>query len=140
VSRAVVDASVWVAAVHKASNHRPDSYACLVRLRELKWQVIVPTIARVEIACALARRWRSPARARRMTTTLLQASAATECPLTPAAVERAQLLGTERFIAGTDAVYAAEAASAGMPLISWDSALIQRAGAMSPTTWLQANR
>jgi len=139
MNSAVVDASVWVAAVHKASVHRPDSYACLVRLRELRWQVMVPTIARVEIACALARRWRSPARARRTTTTLLKASATTEWPLMPGAIERAQLIGTEQYLRAADAIYAAEAVSSGIPLISWDAELIRRAGAMSPTTWLQAN-
>jgi predicted nucleic acid-binding protein len=136
MNRAVVDASVWVSAVHRDSPHRADSAACLIRLRELQWEVVVPAIARVEVACGLARRWRNPARARRVSETLLRTAGATEQPLNRGSMERALLLGTERFLRSGDAVYAAEAVSSGIPFISWDAELIQRAGAMSPATWL----
>jgi len=139
MNRAVVDASVWVSSVHRDSPHRADSAACLIRLRELGWEVVVPAIARVEIACGLARRWRNPARARRVSESLLQTAGATEPPLNRGSIERALLLGTERFLKSGDAAYAAEAVSSGIPLISWDAELIQRAGAMSPATWLLAN-
>ena len=127
-----------MSAVHRDSPHRADSAACLIRLRELGWEVVVPAIARVEIACGLARRWRNPARARRVSESLLQTAGATEPPLNRGSIERALLLGTERFLKSGDAAYAAEAVSSGIPLISWDAELIQRAGAMSPATWLLA--
>jgi predicted nucleic acid-binding protein len=139
VSEAVVDASVWISSVHRASSHQRESAALLLRLRELDWQVVVPATARVEIACGLARRWRNPARARRVSENLLRTAGAREEPLSRGSLERALLLGTERFLASGDAFYAAEAVSTAIPLISWDNELIQRAGAMSPTTWLLAN-
>ena len=139
MKRAVVDASVWVSSVHRDSPHRAESVTCLLRLRELDWEVIVPAIARVEIACALARRWRNPARARRVGESLLRAAGATEQPQNRGGIERALLLGTERFLHSGDAIYAAEALSSGIPLISWDAELIQRTGAFSPRTWLLTN-
>lgn len=135
----MVDASVWISSVHRASPHREESVALLLRLRELGWEVVVPATARVEIACGLARRWRNPARARRVSENLLRTVGAREEPLGRGSLERALLLGTERFLGSGDAFYAAEAASTATPLISWDSELIQRAGAMSPATWLLAN-
>ena len=139
MNRVVVDASVWVSSVHRDSPHREESAACLLRLRELEWEVVVPAIARVEIACGLARRWRNSARARRVSESLLWTAGATEQPVNRGSIERAFLLGTERFLGCGDSIYAAEAVSSGIPLISWDAELIQRAGAMSPTTWLLAN-
>lgn len=139
MNRVVVDASVWVSSVHRESPQRAESAACLLRLRELDWEVVVPAIARVEIACGLARRWRNPARARRVSESLLRAAGAKEPPQNRGGIERALLLGTERFLRSGDAIYAAEAVSSGIPLISWDAELIQRTGAMSPTTWLLTN-
>lgn len=139
MTAAVVDASVWVSATGGSEPHHAESAACLLRLSELGWRVVVPSLARLEVACVLARQFRNPGQARRITAGLLQAARAIEVPLDAGAVERAQLIGTEQYLRGADAVYAAEAASASMTLISWDDELIKRAGAVSPTAWLRAN-
>lgn len=136
MSCVVVDANVWVAATDRRVPHYADSTGCLVRLRELDWKVLVPSLAKVEVACALARLFQNPAQARRITGGLLRSFSAAELPLDSGAVERAQLIGTEQYLRAADAIYAAEAVSAGIPLISWDGELIKRAGAMSPSTWL----
>jgi predicted nucleic acid-binding protein len=135
----VVDASVWVSATDSREPHHAESAACLVRLSETGRRVVVPSLARLEVACALARQFRNPGQARRITAGLLQAAKAVEVPLDAGAVHRAQLIGTEQYLRGADAVYAAEAASTNTTLISWDDELIKRAGAVSPTTWLRAN-
>ncbi len=139
MSRVVVDANVWVAATDRRVPHYADSTSCLLRLRELDWMVLVPSLARVEVACALARLFQNPAQARRITGGMLRSVRAAELPLDAGAVERAQLIGTEQYLRAADAIYAAEAVSAGIPLISWDNELIKRAGAMSPSTWLLAH-
>jgi predicted nucleic acid-binding protein len=136
---AVVDASVWVSATDGREPHHAESAACLLRLNELGWRVVVPSLARLEVSCALARQFQNPKQARRITAGLLKASGAVEVPLDAGALERAQLIGTEQYLRASDAVYAAEAASTGMTLISWDDELIKRAGAVSPTIWLLAN-
>jgi predicted nucleic acid-binding protein len=139
VTAAVVDASVWVSATASGEPQHTESAACLLRLSELGFQVVVPSLARLEVACALARQFRNPKQARRIAAGLLRAARAVEVPLDAGAIERAQLIGTEQYLRSGDAVYAAEAASTGMTLISWDDELIKRAGAVSPTTWLLAN-
>ena len=49
------------------------------------------------------------------------------------------LLGTDSFLRGADALYAAAAQLAEATLVSWDDELIQRAGAFTPAAWLAAN-
>lgn len=132
----VVDANVWIASIDSASPHRDASCACLERLGELGWQVMVPALARVELACALARRLRNPARARRIAESLFAHANVRETPLDPAALERALVLGTERYLRGLDAFYAADAVSGGIPLLSWDAELCDRVGASTPARWL----
>ena len=140
MSGVVVDANVWLAAIDAGSVHRTDSSACLVRLRELGWQVTVPGIARIELACALARKFRNPARARRITESMLSLAGVQEAALDAAALERALVLGTERFLRSLDAFYAAEAVSEGLTLLSWDDELRTRMGAVTPAEWLKTTR
>jgi predicted nucleic acid-binding protein len=140
VNAVVVDANVWLAAIDGTSPHRDASRACLERLRTLGWQVSVPAPARVEIACALARRLRNPARARRITESLLALAEVRETALDLAALERALVLGTERYLRGLDAFYAADAVSEGIPLLSWDGELCERVRATTPAQWLGALR
>jgi len=138
VSTAVVDASVWIAAIDPSSPAQLQSRACLEGLTERGWHVAVPTFARLEVACALARKLRNPARARRITESLWSLAQVRELPLDAAAIERALVLGTERFLRGPDATYAADAISNGFVLLSWDRELRARARAVTPAEWLQA--
>ena len=48
-------------------------------------------------------------------------------------------LGTRQVLRGADALYAATALLTGTQLISWDNELVRRAGALTPTAWLDAN-
>lgn len=54
-------------------------------------------------------------------------------------MEVAIRLGTHRYLRGADALYAATAHLTGTQLISWDNELVQRAGALTPTAWLDAD-
>ena len=60
-------------------------------------------------------------------------------PVDTALIVAALRLGTDTFLRGADALYAATAQLTGSTLISWNRELIQRAGALSPTDWLAAN-
>ena len=48
-------------------------------------------------------------------------------------------LGTWQFLRGADALYSATAHLTGSQLISWDNELVRRAGALTPTDWLNVN-
>jgi predicted nucleic acid-binding protein len=63
----------------------------------------------------------------------------THVPVDTVLVETAIRVGTDAFLRGADALYAATALITGSTLVSWDNELIQRAGAHSPTDWLDVN-
>jgi hypothetical protein len=48
-------------------------------------------------------------------------------------------LATQQFLRGVDALYIITSQLAGARLISWHDELVQRAGALTPTIWLDAN-
>jgi predicted nucleic acid-binding protein len=70
---------------------------------------------------------------------MLRLNAVVRIPVDEALLAEALRLETERFLRAADALYAATATLTGSPLVSWDNELIQRAGALSPTDWLNAN-
>ncbi len=60
----VIDASVWAAAADAADALAGPSRAFLATVAERRLPVSLPAIARLDVACALARRLRDPARGR----------------------------------------------------------------------------
>jgi len=54
-------------------------------------------------------------------------------------IARSTVTGTDRFLRGADALYAAAAELEGSTLISWDDEHQKREGALSPAAWLAAN-
>jgi predicted nucleic acid-binding protein len=54
-------------------------------------------------------------------------------------MRKAITLGTQSFLRSADAIYAALTDQLGATLVAWDDELVQRAGAMTPTTWLATN-
>ena len=62
----------------------------------------------------------------------------TYVPVDAALIEEATRIGTSAFLRGAGALYAAAAWITGSQLVSWDGEPIQRVGAISPTTWLDA--
>ena len=128
-----VDASVWVSA------HDRQDARCGESRRFLTWAVAAgaelraPAFARVEIACALARRLRDPDEAVRLTETMLAAAQVVECDVDARLLSKALSHGTRNFLRGADALYAAAAETAGSTLVSWDGEHLNRAGAIRPT-------
>ncbi len=132
----VVDASVWVAAADASDAHSVPSRAFLGAVTARQLAVVIPSIARLEVACALARRSHDAQRAQALAEALAHAPMVTERPLDRALLTRAIREGTLAWLRGTDALYAALASQTGGELVSWDRELIQLAGARSPTDWL----
>ena len=131
----MIDASVWVAAADSADALCGSSRAFLRAVMRLGEPIVLPAIARLEVACALSRRLRNPERGVALADDLLQSRLVTEMDLDPL-LERAITLGTASFLRAGDAFYAAAAAEGSALIISWDRELIRRANATTPEDWL----
>jgi len=134
-----VDASVWIAAQDPADPFCAPSrefLSCAVAAGVL---IHVPAFARVEVACALARKLRKSLQAERLANLVFTTANAKEHPVNTVLLAKAVSLGTTKFLRGADALYAATAALIGCELVSWDKEHLQRAGAVTPDHWLLAN-
>lgn len=100
----------------------------------------LPVLARIEVACALARRLRDAPAARRIADGLVGSPLVTEHALDAALANDAVARGTDACVRAADAVYLALARSLGAPRVAWDRELIERAGAVTPGDWIAANR
>jgi len=136
---ATVDANIWVAGFDATDVFHLQSVAFL---RETTRRGILPSgpaFVLVEVACVIARRFRDPSAGARAATGVLTHGLIRIVPLDETMVALATRLGSQQFLRGADALYAATAQVTGDVLVSWDHELIQRAGALSPTDWLGAN-
>lgn len=135
----VVDASVWVSAADASDPSSPESRTFLAAVATRRVPIALPTFARIEVACALARRLRDGAAARHLADTLIGSPLVREHALDADRVQAALVVGTQSFLRGVDAVYAALADQLGAPLVTWDDEMVQRAGAQTPAAWLAGN-
>jgi len=139
MSAVTLDASVWIAAADATDVCHAQSRELFLKLVVRGVQVSIPAFAVTEVACALARRMRDAPAARQLTVRGLAALKAKELPMDAPFIARSTVRGTDRFLRGADALYAAAAELAGSTLISWDGEHQKRAGALSPAAWLAAN-
>jgi predicted nucleic acid-binding protein len=136
MSEATVDASVWIAAQDPSDLHCQDSRAFLSKALELQTAIHVPAYAVVEVACALARRLRDGAKGRLLAQSIFSAASARETAVDARMISKALNAGTDKFLRGADALYAATASMTGSQLISWDKEHLQRASGMTPVDWV----
>jgi predicted nucleic acid-binding protein len=134
-----VDASVWTAAQDQADPFCARSRLFFSRVVLAGIVVQVPAFARVEVACALARKLRNPLQGERLANLVFHAAGAREHPMNSMVLAKALALGTTKYLRGADAIYSATAELVGCPLVSWDKEHLQRAGALTPDDWLLAN-
>jgi predicted nucleic acid-binding protein len=139
MSAVTVDASVWVAAQDPSDPFCARSRKFLSHTVAVGVLVHVPAFARVEVACALARKLRNPLQAERLANLVFETSGAKEHPVGAALLAKALSVGTTKFLRGADAVYSATAELNGCDLVSWDREHLRRAGALTPADWLIAN-
>lgn len=132
----VIDANLWVAAFDAGDQLHDESvevFAAAARQRET---LAAPAIVLLESGCALARRLGDPRLARSAMAKISDHPSLRLEALSDELLFEAAELGLERRLRAADALYAATAARLGASLLSWDSELIARAGALSPRDWL----
>ena len=132
----VIDASVWVSAADATDGLSELSRAFLSLAVAREHPIALPEIAELEIACALARRLRSPEHGRRLTDRMLESPLVATHSLNRAMLRQAIQIGTRDFLRSGDALYAALAERMKGELVSWDGELIDRAGALTPQGWI----
>ncbi len=134
-----VDANVWVGAYDPQDRFHQDSVAFLSIVMRRQLSLYAPAIMPVEAACVLARRARRRDVGEAAFERLRRAPGLRLLPLDSRLLSLATQLGTQAFLRATDALYAAAARVSGSTLVSWDSELIERAGAQAPSVWLAKN-
>lgn len=139
MSAVAVDASVWIAAQDAADPFCTASRLFFSHTVAAGILIHVPGFARVEVACALARKLRNSVQAERLTNLLFQTASATEHSVNAMLLAKALAVGTTKFVRGADALYSATAEIVGCDLVSWDKEHLHRAGAVTPDAWLLAN-
>ncbi len=135
----VVDASVWVSAQDATDPFCKQSRAFLSHAIAMGTALHVPALAKLEIACALARKLRDPGQGERLAASILNAAHAKEQAVNTTLLAKSLAIGTTKCLRGADAVYAATAEHLRCTLVSWDKEHLDRAGAWKPNDWLDAN-
>ncbi|KAB2637882.1 MAG: PIN domain-containing protein [Verrucomicrobia bacterium] len=139
MTMATVDASVWIAAQDLADPFCVQSRLFFSHTVAAGILIHVPAFARVEVACALARKLRNSVQAERLANLILKTANAKEHPVSAALLAKAVSVGTTKFLRGADAMYSATADLVGCELVSLDKEHLQRAEALTPDDWLLAN-
>jgi predicted nucleic acid-binding protein len=134
-----LDANLWIAAFDPTDPFHADSVALFRTAAERGLPLVGPSYVVLESVCALARRVGNSAIARAAGEKMAEHPSLHLEPLTGALLAAAERLGVDCRLRGADALYAATAARLDCPLLSWDSELITRGGALSPRDWLAAN-
>lgn len=129
----VVDASVWVSAADPSDRFHKESRRFLEAIVRRQPRFLLPAIARLEVACALARRLGDGERALALTAAIFSTPLIQHKGLDRKLMETALDRGIRLQLKGADALYAAVSHLAGCKLISWDRDLVDRAGAIRPS-------
>ena len=135
----VIDASVWVSAADATDGLSEPSRTFLSLAADRELPISLPELAKLEIACALARRLRDAERGRRLADRMLGSPLVTVHSLNRAMLRQALEVGTRGFLRSGDALYASLATWLGAEVVSWDEELIKRAGAFTPNDWIERN-
>ena len=136
----VVDASVWVSAADATDRLSALSRIFLHAVMRQRTPIVLPAIARLEVACALARRLRDARQGRGLAEGLLRSPLIMEAAMDGPLLTVALMQGTESFLRAGDAFYAAVAENGGGLIVTWDDELIRRANAVTPETWLAEHK
>ena len=135
----VIDASVWVSAADPTDTMSEPSRAFLTRVADQELLIVLPEFAKLEIACALARRFSNAERGRSLADRMLESPRMSTYSASRAVLRRAIQLGTRDYLRAGDALYAAVARAVEGQLVSWDRELIARAGAITPDSWISSH-
>ncbi len=139
MSAVTVDASVWIATQDPADACCSPSRAFLTRIVEDGGIIHVPAYAKIEVACALARKLRRAGKGQKLADLVLEAANVRVTQVNDALLASALFVGTSKFLRGADALYAATAELTGSTLVSWDKEHVLRASGVTPSDWLTSN-
>ncbi len=123
----VVDASVWISAVFPQDSFHAVSELWLFRQTLPRLGVILPTLALSEITGAISRVSNDLDRARAVLAQFEQLPSVQFHALDRELATAAANIAIDLHLRGADAVYVALAARHGLPLITWDRELLERA-------------
>jgi len=132
----VVDASVWVSAADASDSYHDASREFLRAVVHRGVSIVVPAIARLEVACAMGQRLRDGQTGRAMGEQLAKSPLVRELAINAALLRDATDQGTAAFLRSGDSLYVAAARRSDATLVSNDDELIRRADAVSPEQWL----
>lgn len=135
-----LDANIWVSVFDSQDRFHVQSKHFLIEISKRRLALLCPAIVVVETACAIARRTQSFTTAERAIEQMRLHPLLTLVPVDERLIAAAARIGARSMLRGADALYAAAADRHSSTLISWDRQLIDRAGAMSPTDWLDSIR
>ena len=133
----VIDASVWVSAADATDTLSEVSRNFLSRVVERELPIALPESAKLEIACALARRLRDAEQGRNLTERMLGSPLVTTHALSRTMLREAIHVGTGNFLRSADALYAALAEGLDGELVTWDGELIRQAQGLTPQDWMK---
>lgn len=134
-----VDANVWIAAADRSDDFFRTSRQFLSSVTHAGIPIFLPEFARIEIACALARRRQDARAGQVLADALLDSPFIVLLPLDTQFISQALLSGTTAFLRGADALYVAAMQYSNARLVSWDAELLTRASAITPGDWLTEN-
>ena len=134
----VIDASVWVSAADATDALSEVSRTFLAGVVARQLPIALPELARIEIACALARRLRDAEQGRSLTERMLGSPLVRTYSLNRARLREAVHVGTSSFLRSGDALYAALADGLEGEVVTWERELVERAGALTPHDWIDA--
>ena len=127
-----IDSSVWIAAAEPGDKFHAESRAFVRQVIRNGDLVYVPAFARIEIACALSRRWRDAVAGQAAATFGLMVLKAIEVPVDAVLLDEAYRTGCDKFLRGADAVFAATAVVTGSTLVSWMRSTLHELGPLLP--------
>lgn len=143
VAMLTVDASVWVSAFEPADALHPAARALLMECERHHILLASPTIALLETARAISRRFASPDKGRRAAQRLAISPLLRLAPQNAAFEEHALELGTALGLRDADALYAALSVRLGADLVTTDRELLDRTAghvhAWTPADWLETH-
>ncbi|HET7273625.1 MAG TPA: PIN domain-containing protein [Longimicrobiaceae bacterium] len=134
-----LDSNVWVAAFDSrdAFHQRSEAFLRAVSINGVRLHS--PAFVLVEVACASTRRARDPAVGRAVHDRLRRQPALRLHPLNDRCLAAAHEVGVRLLLRGADSLYVAVAEITDAPLVTWDSELVARAGAVTPEVWMAEN-
>jgi predicted nucleic acid-binding protein len=127
IDLSVVDANVWIATFVQDDVFHVPSSRWLSQQMTRGEPIMIPAIALAEVAGAISRR-AGAARAGLALADMMATPTLQIMEISMPLAQSAANLATNLSLRGMDAIYAALAVERGLPLITWDNELLERAG------------